>query len=87
MNLTQSEILFALNKLSIDKSDNQKDDWLFIRCPFHIKILGKEDKNISNCSINLNTGIVHCFACHHSEHISLLVQEKFKLSYKESYRP
>ena len=85
MNLTQSEILFALDKLSIDKSDKQNGDWLFIRCPFHIKILGKEDKHIGNCSVNLSTGIIHCFACKHSEHISALIQKKFNLDYKQTY--
>lgn len=85
MNLTQSEIVLTLDKLNINKSDKQNGDWLFIRCPFHVKILGKRDNHIGNCSINLNTGIIHCFACHHSEHISILVRERLNLSYRESY--
>lgn len=62
-----SEIQVALNSCGI-KSNGfvSSKRWLGILCP----ISGHYDKHFGNCFINLDSGVIKCFACGGSSHIS-----------------
>lgn len=56
-----------LNSLNIKyQGIPNKKGWLAILCPNH------NDNNFGNCSINVESGIISCFACGYTNHISNL---------------
>ncbi len=56
-----------LNSLNIKyQGIPNKKGWLDILCPNH------NDNNFGNCSINVESGIISCFACGYTNHISNL---------------
>ncbi len=76
MDLTYSEIIEALNKLNIiyDDAPNSRG-YLGLLCPFH------NDTIMKNAGVDLETGVIHCFACHNSGHVVSLIKEKYDLDY------
>jgi len=61
MQLSPHEIVSILDRLGIKRKNKPSKDWLGIACP--LPQHGSIDKVINNCSVNLKTGVIHCFAC------------------------
>lgn len=57
MNLNQTQIINLLDQLGIKHKNKANNNWLPILCPQHL------DHNYGNASINLTSGVIHCFAC------------------------
>jgi len=80
--LTEQEIKDTLDYLHIDRTSKVNGNWLLIRCP----IPGHNDKNISNCGIDLQTGVINCFACKESSNIVSIVKDRLNLSYIDALK-
>ena len=72
MQLNKGMIISALNLLGIqyDKNKITSKNWMSCLCPQH------SDKHFGNCSINLDSGIISCFACGQSVSIKKLLEER-----------
>ena len=72
MQLNKGMIISALNLLGIkyDESKITSKNWMSCLCPQH------PDKNFGNCSINLDSGVISCFACGQSISIKKLLEDR-----------
>lgn len=80
MTLTTEKILLLLNNLPSDYDINRMSKhFLYIRClnPSH------NDQVISNAFIDIYTGVWHCKACGHSEHIIKTAMDYHGSTYNE----
>ena len=73
------DVFSAIHSLQLSyKGTPNSKGWLSIICPFH------NDKDFGNASLNIHTGIITCFNCKTSKHISsLLKKENVKVEYKK----
>lgn len=78
------QIKAVLNTLSIPTNDEIKNNWLGILCP--LPQHSGRDKHFGNCSINIETGIISCFACGYASHIIGIYKDRMNVSYKEAYK-
>jgi len=78
--LVANEIIYALDILHIyHENFGNSQGWVNIICPFH------KDSSTGNSSINLYSGVIHCFNCKKKKHVLKLVQEQLNISYKEAF--
>lgn len=49
------------------------DDEVWALCPAHLRRSGKEDTAPTNFSVNMDTGVSHCFACGYSAGLTSLI--------------
>lgn len=77
------DVVKALDELGVEMF-RQVGDEVQIRCPAHLRILGKEDTHPS-CSVNVETGLVGCFSCKWSGNFVTIVIEMLGCSESDAY--
>lgn len=74
--VTPVSIYSLLNKANIKYTGTpNRKGWLSILCPNHA------DKNFGNCSVNVESGVISCFACGYTDNISNLTGTNFIANY------
>jgi len=64
-------VMEALNTLNIKYQGHPNSKgWLSIICVFH------QDKDYGNASVNVNSGVISCYKCGVTKHISTLLKER-----------
>ena len=57
MKLSEPQIITLLNRLGIPYQNKSTKGWMPILCPMH------DDKHFGSASINLSSGVIHCWIC------------------------
>src|SRR5512147_373122 len=82
MDLTSYQIQSVINRLGFIQESNRPNHkgWVSILCPnpYH------HDTNFGNCSVNIETGVVKCFACNYAKHLVNVVMELNNMQYKDA---
>lgn len=81
MQLTTSQIAKAMNLLNIQRYGNNNGNWIGIICPMH-----SESTPGGSCSINLESGVIHCFSCHQSINAIDLIKQRYNVNFSEALK-
>jgi DNA primase len=68
-------------KINLELDTLQSSNDIFITCP-HLEGHNGVPENTPSCSVNKDTGIVHCFGCGYSDSLPGMIAKIFKLSNK-----
>ena len=79
MRLTTDQITKAINLLNIQSCGNNSGNWMGIVCPIHT-----ESTPGGSCSVNLESGIIHCFSCHQTISVIELMKQRFNVGFKQA---
>jgi hypothetical protein len=78
--INKNHVLLFITKQNISTSGVTKNNWLEILCPNP----AHNDRNYGNASINLKSGVIHCFACSFSMSILTYLKTYNNMTYKEA---